>query len=428
MEKQRQIKILSIVALVLAISAMTLGFAAFSTTLNISSSASVTPNSSNFSVKFSTEQNSLVEGDVEPYVSGSDVVASKGKIVNGASPTLTNLSVSFTKPGQYVTYNIYVRNEGEYTAYLNNVNFIGEKTCVADSDATSTFVNSACNDITIAILHDLDVYKENKQITNQPLEKGSSEFMTIRILYDGSGTPVDGSFKITFPSISLVYSTVDDSSMSGRVVRLVSGDINTIGSVVAIGNEQFYVIGKENGNVKLLSMYNLYVGEMATPYPYEDADKGYYHEYEEIPNPTGIQSSDARGAYCEVEHTGGEYECNTKWYGITRYTNEESIGNVSYERSIVKGYIDNYKAYLTNVGANIISARLITGSELYNLGCYSESCSSAPSWVYQTSYYAEQIDKDAILFVKTTQESKSGWYQDGDYLLGVRPVIEIPIS
>ena len=50
MEHNRKIKILSIVALVLAISAMTLGFAAFSTTLNISSSASVTPNSGDFSV------------------------------------------------------------------------------------------------------------------------------------------------------------------------------------------------------------------------------------------------------------------------------------------------------------------------------------------------------------------------------------------
>ena len=50
MEKTRQIKILSIVALVVAIAGMTLGFAAFSTTLSISSSATVTPNSDDFKV------------------------------------------------------------------------------------------------------------------------------------------------------------------------------------------------------------------------------------------------------------------------------------------------------------------------------------------------------------------------------------------
>ena len=50
MEKNRQIKILSIVALVLAIAGMSLGFAAFSSTLTISSSATVTPNSNDFKV------------------------------------------------------------------------------------------------------------------------------------------------------------------------------------------------------------------------------------------------------------------------------------------------------------------------------------------------------------------------------------------
>ena len=50
MEKERQVKLLSIIALVVAITGMTLGFAAFSTTLNISSSATVTPNSSDFKI------------------------------------------------------------------------------------------------------------------------------------------------------------------------------------------------------------------------------------------------------------------------------------------------------------------------------------------------------------------------------------------
>lgn len=50
MEKQRQMKLLSIVALVVAIIGMTLGFAAFSTTLSISSSATVTPNSEDFKI------------------------------------------------------------------------------------------------------------------------------------------------------------------------------------------------------------------------------------------------------------------------------------------------------------------------------------------------------------------------------------------
>ena len=52
MRKDRKVQILSIVALVLAITGMSLGFAAFSSTLTISSSATVTPNSDDFSMTF----------------------------------------------------------------------------------------------------------------------------------------------------------------------------------------------------------------------------------------------------------------------------------------------------------------------------------------------------------------------------------------
>ena len=51
MEKVRQVKVLSIFALVLAILGMSLGFATFSSTLNISSSATVSPNSEDFKMR-----------------------------------------------------------------------------------------------------------------------------------------------------------------------------------------------------------------------------------------------------------------------------------------------------------------------------------------------------------------------------------------
>ena len=51
MEKSRQIKVLSITSLVVAIFVTAIGFAAFSTTLNISSSAIVSANSDDFKIK-----------------------------------------------------------------------------------------------------------------------------------------------------------------------------------------------------------------------------------------------------------------------------------------------------------------------------------------------------------------------------------------
>ena len=128
MEKQRQKKFMIILALVLTISGLTIGFAAFTSVLSISSSATITPDDSTFSVKFSTKQDSLDESEVVPS-SKSDGLETTNGIINNtlANPTISNLSASFTAPGQYAEYTFYARNEGEYRAFLNSVNFIGRK-------------------------------------------------------------------------------------------------------------------------------------------------------------------------------------------------------------------------------------------------------------------------------------------------------------
>ena len=406
MEKQRQIKILSIVALVLAISAMTLGFAAFSTTLNISSSASVSPSSDTFKVKFSTSQNSLVVGAVTPSSKTTGITTTNGTIDNSANPTIKNLSATFTSPGQYVEYTVYARNEGAYTAYLNNINYLGDKTCIASSGTTESLVQSACNSINIKVTIGSTTYDDTTPISSHALAKGASETIKVRLEYAENGTAVDGSFKITFPSISLVYSTVDNSSMDGKVIRVVSGDINTEGSIVAIGNEQFYVIGKENGNVKLLSMYNLRVGN--------SVDEGW--KVTPLTNTTGIQDSEARG------YVDGEYP----FIGTTALSNTNS----TYSGSIVEGYVNSYKTYLTNMGVDISSARLITKAELEKLGCNEDdnSCSDAPSWVYSTSYWSgSAYDANRVWSVNSDANFDFSIYNYGS-AFGVRPVIEISES
>lgn len=411
MEKQRQIKILSIVALVLAISAMTLGFAAFSTTLNISSSASVTPSSADFAVRFSTSQTSLVTDAVAPSSKTSGITTTNGTIVNGVSPTLSNLSASFTSPGQYVEYTVYARNEGEYTAYLNNINYLGDKTCITSSGTTENLVQSACSSINVTVTIGNTTYDDTTPISSHALAKDASEAIKVRLEYSSTGTPVDGSFKITFPSISLVYSTIDNSSMDGNVVRVVSGDINTPGSIVAIGNEQFYVFGKENGNVKLLSMYNLRVGKTAVWDSLElnDYDLGV------LTNQTGIQDSDSKGAVMD----------SITWIGTIAFSNTSS----TYSGSIVEGYVNNYKTYLTNMGIDISSARLITKSELETLGCSEDDdCGDAPSWVYSTSYWSGTAYSSSQVWrvLSNARFNSNSYSSEGE--VGVRPVIEISES
>lgn len=419
MEHNRKIKILSIVALVLAISAMTLGFAAFSTTLNISSSASVTPNSGDFSVKFSTSQNSLVVAAVAPSSKSTGASATNGTINNEAIPTLTNLSATFSKPGDYVEYTVYARNEGQYTAYLNNINFLGSKSCTASAGTTESLVQSACESINVKATIGETTYTETTPISNHTLASNTGESLKVRLEYDENGTAADGSFSITFPNIALVYSTVNDSLIQPtlpKVTSIVSGDINTIGSEVAIGDEHFYVYKDAGDDVLLLAKYNLYVGNKS------DDDNGVV----KLSNPTGIQSSKAIGYFYG-------YSTEDPIIGVTPFSSDEQKGtNYSdYSGSIVEGYVNTYKTYIEGQGVVVKEARLPLHSELtvapYNCEEWG-SCNTDKTFIYSTSYWSGSvIDTLNVWRVRSDGDFSNSiyFYDDG---FGVRPVIKVSKS
>ena len=94
---------LVLVGLLLAVVGVTLGFAAFSNTLTIKSSATVTPSSDTFKVVFSSSETSLETNEIEPMnVYGDGVTATNAVINNNGNPTLTGIQVNFTEPEQYL--------------------------------------------------------------------------------------------------------------------------------------------------------------------------------------------------------------------------------------------------------------------------------------------------------------------------------------
>ena len=205
-------------------------------------------------------------------------------------------------------------------------------------------------------------------------------------------------------------------------VEIVSGNIDTVGSIVAIGNEKFYVIGQEDGNVKLLSMYNLHVGNR-----YDD-ENGLVV----LTNPTGIQDSSAIGWFDE-----GGYSVDNPIIGTVAFSNDaywadavsEYPAYVYSDDSTAYSYVENYKNYLEGLGITIKDARLISYEELITLGCNEDdwNCSSAPDWVYATSYWSGTADDECVRSVDTDASFGCIDYYI-EHGLGVRPVIEIPIS
>ena len=219
-------------------------------------------------------------------------------------------------------------------------------------------------------------------------------------------------------SLTLEYSQSDGTGSTvtnnGEDVNITSsGNVNELGTIVTIGSEQFYTFGTDGNNVKLLAMYNLYVGgkydsttDKCEPYGTEA---------------TGKQNSEMRGTVMNESIANG----------VTGFYTEEQINSndFSYENSLVNQYLKNYNNYLVSLGINIEETRLIKGNELSILGCSFGNCDciSAPAYIKSQSYWAVDSNSNDCLW----SVYQSGffdydiYYDDYKYNLGVRPVIVI---
>ena len=134
-------KMISIIALVVAIAAMSLGFAAFSTTLSISSSATVTPKDTNIQLTmygignenvnvqewenayqnyFNSSMSQVNEDLLLSYYSSTTTTVPlatnyiglqlptgiQSLTLNNDNHTISNIDVSFTEPSRGLTYSI----------------------------------------------------------------------------------------------------------------------------------------------------------------------------------------------------------------------------------------------------------------------------------------------------------------------------------
>jgi len=135
-------KIIAIVALVVAVIGLSLGFAAFTTQLSISTAANVSAGTGNWSVGFSTNGTSIVTGtDTKTANAGNAGVLSVTKYTLSQS-TNAELNFSTTKSASYT---LSIVNEGSITAYLDKVDFSGVTyTCTnATAGAANFFEGSS---------------------------------------------------------------------------------------------------------------------------------------------------------------------------------------------------------------------------------------------------------------------------------------------
>ncbi len=217
MEKNRKIQIIAIVALVIGIVGLSIGFAAFSSVLNIQTSANVKPDSSTLNVDFSTAEDKMEIAEIIPTATPSSLVTTNGVIDNSGDPTISKLSATFTEPGQSVVYKFYAYNAGELNAYLKSIVFSNvtdqntTKICTAGQGTTDALVQKACDKISVKIKvgNELETTTGKASITGHALSKGNGELVTVTLEYEAGADRADGDFTVAFGNITLNYSSVD---------------------------------------------------------------------------------------------------------------------------------------------------------------------------------------------------------------------------
>lgn len=217
MEKNRNAQVIAIVALVVAVLGLSVGFASFSNVLNIQSSANVKPDSSTLNVDFSSSIDSVTVAEITPTATPNSIVTTNATIDNSADPTISNLSATFTEPGQSVVYKFYAYNAGELNAYLKSIvyaNAAGSnatKVCTAKEGTTDALVQKACENILVKVKvgNELETATGKASITGHSLAKKTGEMITVTLEYAAGAERTDGDFSVAFGNITLNYSSAD---------------------------------------------------------------------------------------------------------------------------------------------------------------------------------------------------------------------------
>lgn len=222
MERQKGTNIIALVALVVAVVGVTLGFAAFSNTLEITQSATVTPNESTFNIDFSTVSDS--ESTTGMTINATTGATGNATISNDSdtNASLTNLTATFSNIGQTVTYNFYARNTGEYDAWLKAINFAnaeGENSfikCIPNGSTNADMVANACETISVTVKVGSDNAVSTTtafDVSTHELKVGNPEPVVVTVSYAGDSSKLnsaraDGPFTVKIGKISLNYGSV----------------------------------------------------------------------------------------------------------------------------------------------------------------------------------------------------------------------------
>ena len=382
------------VLLIVTIIAISLGYALLNTTININGKTTITENT--WDIHF---ENIII--------SNKSVTAIKNPTIE--NQTTVDFEVDLNLPGDYYEFTVDIVNNGTIDAMIES--FIKSPDLTSEQQKYLNYTIEYQNEEAIEV----------KQLVKV------GKFVRVKVKVEYKKDIKQSDLPTTNETLNLGftvnYQQADENGIevkdNGEWNFEANGALDTIGTIVTIGTEKFYSFGTEGNNVKLLSMYNLYVGNECTANgaysckPYGEAA-------------TGMQNENMRG------YISGQPTRN----GTTAFSSSSQRGEkiTDYKGSIVEGYVNNYKNILEEKFNVIIEeARLVKKEELTDtnvFACQGWSCTNSPyPWIIYTSYWTETLHTasttgEGIFCVFNNGDICSHIYSDS-FNYGVRPVIII---
>ena len=233
--------------------------------------------------------------------------------------------------------------------------------------------------------------------------------------------------------------------------EIVSGDLDTVGSVVKIADEEFYVLGKvDDTHVKLFAKYNLAVGN------------GYEEDtYRQDEAATSSLNTDYKGGviFSTDKYWAKEDGFFKEEYSFVPTFETEVVSRRDYasfvydDNASIKSYVDKYVEYLTSECVDV-KGTLISREELLPFGCrdlcyscyyYSLYCDQSYQWIVYPTYWTgsgysfylsnRRLSEPLVLFSFYPMGEDSGDHigrgtprDNTDAVGGVRPVIILDTS
>lgn len=195
MEKERGAKVIAIVALLIAVVGLTVGYAAYSSTLTINGTATVDPAS--WKVNFGYK-------DGTTSLTGTKT----GHATETTAPTLADTTISgfdvtLKAPGDSVTYNFLIKNSGTLNAELASFT-MGTLTCApnASSNISQEDATELCGELKYTL-----TYADGSTITTgTTLDAGDSKELVLKLEWPSTSTlSVSDDVKVTIGTTTFLY-------------------------------------------------------------------------------------------------------------------------------------------------------------------------------------------------------------------------------